>query len=45
MSVIRTQPNTVAGNSLNAVEREPVPTRVFNPKAYGKPGAQPIEFD
>ena len=27
--------NNEAGNSLNAVEREPVPMRVLNPKASG----------
>ena len=30
------QKNTVARNSLNAIEREPVPTSVLNPNASGK---------
>ena len=42
------QKNTVAGNSLNAVEREPVPTRVINPKACGvqrySPGVECANF-
>ena len=32
------QKNTEAGNSLNVVEREPVPTQVLNPKACGVQG-------
>ena len=35
------QNNTEAGNSLNAFEREPVPSRVLNPKAYGVQGFSP----
>ena len=35
------QKNTVAGNSLNAVEHEAVPTRVLNPKAWEVQGRSP----
>ena len=37
------QKNTVAENSLNSVEREPVLTRVLNPKACVVQGRSPGE--
>ena len=33
--------NSETGNSLNAIERVPVPTKVLNPKACGIQGVQP----